>query len=103
MLFTVKVSECKTPNEMSTTVNELINRGEELVHDRSMRNRGRKRKMINTQIQLAIAKCARLDLSLKDTDPKLAAQWGAIGKHLKDATKGIKDIQEVVSLEIDWL
>jgi hypothetical protein len=101
LLFTKEVKDCESPAELKAVGKSLINEGETLKHDRTIRNRNKKRKSVNTQLTLCVAKCIRMAVSA-DNDKDREA-YNEVGEHIKTQIEVINKAEEAVGMGLDWI
>ena len=98
-MFTKSIADCSTPVECETSVNELLNEGESLNYDRTVRNRTRKLKKVNASLSMAAAKCMRMQHS----DIANSKKWSALGKFVESQVILMNKIKDQVRENIEWL
>ena len=101
LLFTKDVKDCHTPAELEAVGKDLINEGETLKHDRTIRNRNKKRKSVNTNLTLCVAKCIRLALTADNDKDKQA--FSDVGENIKKQIEVINKTEEAVGMGLDWI
>lgn len=101
LLFTKEVKDCESPAELKAVGKSLINEGETLKHDRTIRNRNKKRKNVNTQLTLCVAKCIRMSISADNDKDK--AEYSKVGEHIKTQIEVINKAEEAVGMGLDWI
>jgi len=102
MLFVKEVKDCHTPKELANVGISLLDEGETLKHDRTIRNRNKKRKNVNTQLQLCVARAARFALDPNRPEAE-QMEWSRVGEAIKLQIEAINRVEESVSLGLDWI
>ena len=102
MLFTKEVKECHTPGELAQVGISLLDEGETLKHDRTIRNRNKKRKHVNTQLELAVSRAARFAIDPTKDDAE-KEEWSKVGEYMKKQIEAINNVADKVQLNLDWI